>query len=57
MDIPFIYAYYLNDAEFLRLTLADFAIGLIFALAGAAGILVKTSRENKEAALRTEVLE
>lgn len=57
LDIPYIYAYYLNDAEFLRLTLADFAIGLIFALGGAAGILVKTSRENKEAALRTEVLE
>ncbi len=57
MDIPYIYMYYLTDAEFLRLTLADFAIGLIFALAGAAGILAKTSKENKEAALRTEVLE
>ncbi len=57
LDVPFIYMYYLEDSEFLRATIADLIIGIIFALGGAYGALRKASKENKEAALRTEVLE
>ena len=57
LDVPFIYMYYLEDSEFLRATIADLVIGIIFALGGAYGALRKASKENKEAALRTEVLE
>lgn len=57
MDIPYLYMYALGDSEFMRSVLANLAIGIIFALGGAIGILRKTSKENKEAALRTEVLE
>ncbi len=57
VDIPFIYMYYLEDAEFLRTTIADLVIGIIFALGGAYGALRKASKENKDAALTTKVLE
>ena len=49
--------YYLEDAEFLRTTIADLVIGIIFALGGAYGALRKASKENKDAALTTKVLE
>lgn len=57
MDIPYLYMYALGDSEFMTTVLGNLAIGIIFALGGAIGILRKTSKENKEAALRTEVLE
>ena len=57
MDIPYLYMYALGDSEFMTTVLGNLAIGIIFALGGAIGILRKTSKENKDAALRTEVLE
>ena len=56
-DIPYLYMYALGDSEFMTTVLGNLAIGIIFALGGAIGILRKTSKENKDAALRTEVLE
>ena len=60
MDSILVFFYLFQDpenAEFVSGFSADLVLGLLFAILGAVGILVKTSKENKEATLRTEVLE
>ena len=49
--------YIFEDPEFTTAFVGDLIMGVVFALLGVFGILRKTSKENKEAALRTTVLE
>ena len=56
--LVFIYAFSdPENAEFVSGFCADLALGSLFAILGAIGVLKKTSKENKEAALSTKVLE
>ena len=58
MDIPFLYVYILSEEpEALQNTLVNLGMGLLFALLGGYGILRKTHSEDKNATLKTTILE
>lgn len=60
IDSIFAFIYLFQDpenAEFVSGFCVDLAMGSLFAILGAIGVLKKTSKENKEAALTTKVLE
>jgi hypothetical protein len=47
----------IQDPEFASPYFSDLAMGVAFAILGAIGVLKKASKENKDAALRTTILE
>ena len=58
IDIPFLYLYILqNEPSALETTLANLGMGLLFALLGGYGILRKTHSEDKNATLKSTILE
>ncbi|MBE6749166.1 MAG: hypothetical protein E7557_08060 [Ruminococcaceae bacterium] len=57
LDAIYYHIYIFEDPEFTTAFVGDLIMGVVFALLGVFGILRKTSKENKEAALRTTVLE
>ncbi len=60
IDSIFAFFYLFQDpenAEFVSGFCADLALGSLFAILGAIGVLKRTSKENKEAALTTKILE
>lgn len=60
MDSIFVFIYAFSDpenAEFVSGFCADLALGSLFAILGAIGVLKKASKENKDAALTTKILE
>ena len=58
IDIPFLYVYILSEeAEALQSTLTNLGMGLLFAMLGGYGILRKAHAEDKNATLKTTILE
>lgn len=53
-----VYQFYLfSDSEFASAYIFDIVLGIFFAILGVVGILKKAAKENKEAVLRTTILE
>lgn len=58
IDVPFLYAYILTEQpDVLQSTLVNLGMGLLFALLGGYGILRKTHSEDKNATIKSTVLE
>ena len=60
VDAIFSFFYLFQDpeyADFVSGFCADLALGSLFAILGAIGVLKKASKENKDAALTTKILE
>lgn len=58
IDIPFLYVYILSEeAEALQSTITNLGMGLLFAMLGGYGILRKAHTEDKNATLKTTILE